>query len=235
MTRGKVGHYWGRISERPFVAIAVVITNGTSYAVPLNATSLKAWAVGNGNTQGGGGGTAYKTWAISENDSSVSFSVGSTNGASTSLTFQATTITGNGASGSTGGGHSGGDGGSNGGSGGYHAVSGVTLFQNGGAVGGNGVDPGNSTPSAAWSSTILRMPAADVSGLLSAVALAGAKDVEDGGESPAFGSGCADKWIDGDEANSKTMAAGIGGGGRVTSAGRGTIQPGGGAVVLYFT
>lgn len=230
MTRGKVGNYWGRI---PFNSVAVVLVSGSSYAIPAGASTLTAWAVGNGHSSGGGGGTAYKAWTITENDSTVSFSVGATNGASTTVTFQTVTITGLGASSQQGGGYSGGDGGANGGDGGYHTVSGVTLFQNGGAVGGNGVF--DSAPTAGvWNSTILRMPAADVSGLLEAVALAGEKAVEDGGSVPAFGSGMADKWIDGDEANSVALAAGRGGGGRVLSGGRGSVGPGGGAVVLRF-
>lgn len=240
MTKGKAGHYWQRtIPPVPpeFTPYAVVLTGSGSYAMPSGATYVKVWAIGNGNRNGAAGGTAYKTWSSQEGSLSVSYSAASTIGGSSTAMCQDATITGYGPGFDTaGGGYADGDGGANGGRGGYVSLAGATLFQVGGAVGGNGVTSG--TPSAAWNSSIYRMPAADVSGLLAAVALAGVKAVEDGNEPAAFGSGCADRWIDGDEANTRIWTPGLGGGGRTISnaAGRGFtfIEPIGGAVVLYF-
>lgn len=239
MTRGKAGHYWRRVSTDPFEPVAVVLTSGGTYSVPSGASTLKGWAVGGGGGQQYAGGVAYKTWAIPESPGSVTFSVGgggsngSARGVDTTMTFDGTTITGQGGTspaGGTGSGYSGGDGGANGGAGGYVGsgfVGGDLVFVSGG-VGGSGVSSG--TPSTGWDRSILRMPAVDVSGLIAAVALAGLKTVEDGDASaPAFGSGA------GDDLSVTTKSAGIGGGGVVGNGGRGFFPGGSGAVVLYFT
>jgi len=198
-----------------FTPMAVLLTSGTSYTVPSGATSMKAWAVGSasGGSTGGAGGTAYKTWTVS-GGSSVAYAVGPLNsgqaGGNSTVTYGGVTITGRGGTsgGSTGGGtYSGGDGGANGGKG---------WNDCGGAVGGN----------YSGSTTVLsctRVPAADVSGLLAAVALAGGKRTEDCGSVAAFGSGGGDKY-------NLNKGPGYGGG-----AGHNSTNGVGGAVVLYFT
>jgi len=126
------------------------------------------------------------------------------------VTYGGVTITGGGGrdTGPSGvGTYSGGDGGANGGKG---------WNDCGGAVGGN----------FSGSTTVLsctRVPAADVSGLLAAVALAGGKSTEDCGTTAAFGSGGGDKY-------NPTKGPGYGGG-----AGRNSTRAVSGAVVLYFT
>jgi hypothetical protein len=209
-----------------FTASAVLLTSGTSYTVPGGATSMKAWAVGQGGSitaaGGGAGGTAYKTWSVSGGQS-VSYSVGaatgSSSGANTTVTFGGTTITGNGGyAGSQnprpGGSFSGGDGGASGGTGYYDGNASWQMF--GGAVGGNSSVSGCN-----------RRAATDVSGLLAAVALAGGVTTETCATTPAFGSS---GFTDGDSGEVK--AAGLGGGGGVMS--NGAPRPTG-AVVLYFT
>jgi hypothetical protein len=198
-----------------FTPTAVLLTSGTSYTVPSGATSMKAWAVGSASagSNGNAGGCAYKTWTVS-GGASVSYAVAATaisgaNGSagnSSTVTYGGVTITGGGGtySPSAGGTYSGGDGGANGGK---------PTGDNGGAVGGTG--------SAA---SCGRTRATDVSGLLSAVALAGGKATEDCGATAAFGSGGADKY-------NYTKGPGYGGGCGY-SAGSNQI---GGAVVLYFT
>lgn len=198
-----------------YTPTAVLLTSGTSYTVPSGATSMKAWAVGAGASLSGGGagGTAYKTWTVS-GGASVAYVVGARNagaaGGNSTVTYGGVTITGGGgqSSGSSGfGTYSGGDGGANGGKG---------WNDCGGAVGGN-----YSGLTTVLSCT--RVPAADVSGLLAAVALAGGKRTEDCGTTAAFGSGGGDKY-------NPTRGPGYGGGpGRNSSLGVS------GAVVLYFT
>jgi hypothetical protein len=210
-----------------YTPTAVLLTSGTSYTVPSGATSMKAWAVGAGGNSyyygslvAGAGGCAYKTWTVS-NGQSVTYTCGVVNiaagtGGSSTVTFDGATITGNGGGRTgTGGGYSGGDGGANGGSG--------VLFGGGnvagqgsaaGAVGGNGTRQ-----------SCGRFIATDVSGLLSAVALAGGKATEDCGTIGAFGSGGYN-----DKFTNKN--AGLGGG---FATGYANAAAGGGAVVLYFT
>jgi hypothetical protein len=207
--------------------MAVLLTSGTSYTVPSNATSMKAWAVGQGaytsniyNRKGlGAGGCAYKTWSVT-GGSSVIYSVGHATtdntywnaGADTTVTYSGSTITGNGApTSSSGGSFSGGDGGANGGSGRVSGPFGNISYA--GAVGGNGA----STPCG-------RTKMTDISGLLAALTLAGAKVSEDCGSAAAFGSG---GWHD-----SKYyyhISSGYG----AATMGDSPIMSG--AVVLYFT
>jgi titin len=201
------------VTPSAFTAIAVLLTSGTSYTVPSGATSMKAWAVGPGGVMDysdGAGGTAYKTWTVSGGNT-VSYAIGVSNNSNTTLSFSGTTITGFRGSGGPGGSYSGGDGGAIGGSG--YVPNGSIRW--GGAVGGN-------------TATAYRYAMTDVSGLKAALALAGAKTVEDNSGAPAFGSG---NYLAKFGAN--YGAAGLGGGscygGWTSSSG------GGGAVVLYFT
>ena len=201
-------------------AFAVILTSGTSFTVPSGYTSMKAWAIGQGGTDGGAlpggaGGVAFKTWAVT-GGSAVSYSVGNSYaaaGGNTTVTYGGNTITGNGAvSASTslaGGSFSGGDGGANGGSGYW---SGDDYY--GGSVNGG-------TPSSGTAGT--RRPATNVSGLFEAAALAGATATETGA-SARVGSG---GWAN--EKEGTYIGAGYGGG-RSTSA---TETPG--AVVLSFS
>lgn len=205
-----------------FTATAVLLTSGTSYTVPVGSTTMKAWAVGAGGNSyyygslaAGAGGCAYKTWTVSGGQS-VSYSVGAVNGTtgtggSSTVTFGGVTITGNGGGRTgTGGAYSGGDGGANGGSG-----ESTGSWARGGAVGG----------SSGTIASCKRRAATDVSGLLSAVALAGGKVTEDCGSTAAFGSSSySDK--------NTNKAAGYGGG---FSTGYGNAAAGQGAVVLYFS
>ena len=220
-----------------FTPMAVLLTSGTSYTVPVGATSMKAWSVGGGGGSrggggvGGAGGTAFKTWSVSSG-SSVAYSIGAAGGmgmsfgpgGDTTVTYGGATITGGGGgyAGSSdwsgagtigeGGGHSGGDGGANGGAG--TRPNGVC----GGAVGGNS-QPILMCPGYDFQG---RRPATDVSGLLEAVALAGGVATPICGATGSFGSGSH-----GDEKFSPARPAGLGGGGS-------QANPGGGAVVLYF-
>ena len=86
--------------------MAVVLTTGTSYTVPAGAVTMKAWAVGcgdstsfnNGQYGGGAGGVSYKTWTVSGGQS-VTYKVGYQyvgTGGNTTVTFSGSTITGNG-------------------------------------------------------------------------------------------------------------------------------------------
>ena len=200
-----------------FTATAVMLTSGTTYTVPAGATNMKAYSIGSGAGVGGAGGVAYKTWAVSSG-ASVTYAAASApasegaNGTASTVTFSGVTITGSGgASYGSGGGYSGGDGG---------VTGGVGSFGNdtsyGGAVGGN-------------SQTLVscgRRPAADVSGLLAAVALAGGTISETCAATAAFGSGAAKGKF------SAAVSAGTGGGG---ASNYGWVPGGRGAVVLYFT
>ena len=207
-----------------FTPTAFLLTSGTSYAVPTGATTMKAWAVGQGATAsataGGAGGTAYKTWSVSEGQT-IAYSVGAgvnqDQGVSSTVTFNGTTITGFGGrwgAARPGGSYSGGDGGANGGDGYYDTNA--DWHQTGGAVGGNGSV-----------ATCGRRSATDVSGLLAAVALAGGSTTEACGATAAFGSG---GYTDGDANIWKAAGLGGGGGTRNWNDPRPT-----GAVVLYFT
>jgi hypothetical protein len=177
---------------------------------------MKVWAVGagqgsNGNMQnvGRAGGTAYKTWAVTGGNT-VTYAIGSSGG-NTTITFSGTTITGQG--GNNGGSFSGGDGGANGGAG---VLNPLDLHAYGGAVGGNGTQ-----------TSCKRYPATDVSGLLSAVSLAGGTISETCATTAAFGSGGVQgKYI-------ASYSPGLGGGGATGNVG--VMAGGGGAVVLYFT
>lgn len=227
-----------------FTATAVLLTSGTSYTVPTGATSMKAWVVGGGGSNGGvtacggAGGCAYKTWSGISGGASVTYSVGAGGlsysldsaqlaGGNTTVTFSGVTITGRGGAGDTnggtptGGGYSGGDGGANGGNGSGNFWGSSIGY--GGAVGGNG------TPVA----TCNRKPMTDISGLKAALALAEVSTTETCAASAAFGSGCA-----GNKYGS--VSAGIGGGGAAIGvysvSGYGPKKAGGsGAVILYFT
>lgn len=202
----------------PFTAVAVLLTSGTSYTVPAGATNMKAWAIGAGgninaaNQAAAAGGTAFKSWSVTGGQS-VTYSVGAAAvgdlGGNTTVTFSATTITGNGGNGLTAGSFSGGDGGATGGAGESFGAGDAS----GGAVGGNGTKQ-----------SCGRKIATDVSGLLAAVALAGGKTTEDCGTVAAFGSGGATGKY------RVRKNPGIGGG---MNSGWGT--PSTGAVILYFT
>jgi hypothetical protein len=222
------------VNSSGFTPTAVLLTSGTSYAVPTGATTMKAWAIGAGggravNESGGAGGCAYRTWSVSGGQS-VAYAVGTISAASngtggnTTVTFSGTTILGNGGSCSTagydaatglysnGGSYSGGDGGANGGGAKY---GGNNAW--GGAVGGN-----------SSSATVPnRFRPTDVSGLFSAVSLAGGTTTETGAAAGAFGTGGFSGKFNG------LKNAGLGGGGAVSNGG--TAAAGGGAVVLYFT
>jgi len=227
MFSAKFNFFNKKIIISSFTPTAVLLTSGTSYTVPTGATSMKAWAIGQGgdgyyygSLTGGAGGCAYKTWAVSGGQTvayaCVVAGAGVGTGGSASVTFGGVTITGGGGGRTgTGGGYSGGDGGANGGDG---VVFGGGLVAGqgsaGGAVGGNGTRQ-----------TCGRFKATDVSGLLSAVSLAGGKITEDCGATAAFGSGgYNDKYTE--------KNAGYGGG---FATGFATMPPGRATVVLYFT
>jgi hypothetical protein len=222
---------------------AVVLTKGeTSFTVPAGFTSMKAWAVGGGGSNGailtgGAGGCSYKTWSVT-GGSSVTMSIGaggpssgggstSGQGGNTTVTFGGVTITGQGGSqGSTGaaglvrtgGSFSGGDGGAAGGAGvGTYYSDGDNY---GGAVGGNGASTG----------TCLRRIMTDISGLKTALTLAGMSTTETCGGAGSFGAGSAGNKYG-------HVSPGIGGGGCMDTIGGGTwgVAGGNGAVVLYFS
>lgn len=210
MTRGKAGNYWGRISERPFEAIAVVLTSGSSYTIPYGATTVTAWAIGSGSEnsgfRGGAGGTSKKSWTVDAE--TISYSVGQSPGSNSTVTYGGVTITGNGGSGFSGGSYSGGDTGANGGNG--TQVDGVEV---GGAVGGN----------SAAVLTCYRRPATDVAGLFDALDLAGVSYADScGAGAGAFGAGASFQFPTYD------YNAGLGGGACKSS------QAATGAVVLRF-
>lgn len=206
-----------------FTPMAVLLTSGTSYTVPANASTMKAWVVGAGGSQGSAlgnaGAVAYKTWSVTPG-SSVAYSLGanSTYGSrtNTTLTYDGTTISAQSGSGTdwsptqaaT---YSGGDGGADGGLHGYPTGSGGS----GGAVG------GNSGPASCG-----RYTATDVSGLFAAVVLAGGSVTETCGATAAFGSGGT---------VNAALNAGIGGGGAFYYAGQESTAGGPSAVVLYFS
>jgi hypothetical protein len=225
-----------------FTPQAVLLTSGTSYTAPANASNVKIWAIGGGGANGGlsafggAGGTAYKTWNLNSG-STITYSVGAggsafastsaaLGGGNTTVTYGGVTITGFGGGGDvsgsnySGGSFSGGDGGASGGSGVGSLYTGTVGY--GGAVGGNGtpVSPCN------------RKPMTDISGLLAALSLAGVSTPETCATSAAFGSGAA-----GNKFGYKT--AGLGGGGAGVDSSRfswNVRTPGGaGAVVIYFT
>jgi hypothetical protein len=228
-----------------FTPTAVLLTSGTSYTVPSGATSMKAWAVGQGSArensawnQGGAGGCAYKTWSVTGGDT-ISYAVGkntaayrtiagTTNkvadGGSSTVTYAGVTITGFGALASlsnsytrNGGSFSGGDGGADGGG---NLETRNDFWSTGSAVGGN---------SASVFGACYRRPATDVSGLLAAVALAGGKATETCSAVPAFGSAPA--------YDLKYGTLSIGGYGAAWNAlwTGASLTYTSGAVVLYFT
>jgi hypothetical protein len=223
------------VSSGSFTPTAVLLDNGTSYAVPSGSTSMKAWVIGGGGNRsqgftgygGGAGGCAYKTWSVSGGQS-VSYSIGAAartlnvygDGGDTTLTFGGVTITGGGGKGASnfnGGTYSGGDGGATGGTKG-NLIGGNSG--SGGAVGGNGT-----------AASCKRITMTDVSGLLAAAALAGATTTESCvSGSPAIGSGGFSAKY------SAPYNAGYGGGGaRDTNLNGNGALPGNGCVVLYFT
>ena len=194
-----------------FSPIAVVLTTGTSYTVPSGATTMKAWAIGAGRQ--GAGGTAYNTWSVSGVDS-VSYVIGVSNGAHTTITYNSTIITGNSSTGGVGASFSGGDGGANGGNQAVTTQGGVQLIR-GGAIGGNAV--ADSCP---------RLKSNDsLGGLFNAVTLSGQfiSDCGDGvlGYGGFFTPG----------GGHTRILSGIGGGGWNGTNTNGT----GGAVVLYLS
>jgi len=212
------------VTPSAFSASAVILTSGTSYAVPSGASSMKVWAVGPGGQDGGArghaGAVAHKTWSVSGGQT-VSYSIGQrsaysgsySRSGSTTVTFSGTTITAEGGGGPNGpdaaATYSGGDGGANGGQGAY-----VNNKNAGGAVGGNGT-----------LTECGRYPATDVSGLFAAVTMAGGSVVESCGATAAFGSGGSEQ---------AQSLAGIGGGGAwygVSASDDGGV----GAVVIQFS
>lgn len=212
------------VTPSSFSASAVILTTGTSYTVPSGASSMKVWAVGPGGQDGGArghaGAVAYKTWSVSGGES-VSYAIGQrsvysgsySRSGSTTVTFGGTTITAEGGGGPNGpdaaATYSGGDGGANGGQGGY-----VNGNNAGGAVGGNGT-----------LTECGRYPATDVSGLFSAVTMAGGSVTESCGATAAFGSGGS---------AAASSLAGIGGGGAWYGVSA-SDDGGPGAVVIYFS
>lgn len=227
MFSAKFNFFSKKVISSSFTPMAVLLTSGSSYIVPTGATTMKAWAVGSGGNSYyfgsapcGAGGCAFKTWSVSGGQS-VSYIVGVYpnvgNGNQSSVTFSGTTIIGGGGNiNGAGGTYSGGDGGATGGVGVVNAGGGSRpgTGNSSGAVGGNGTKQ-----------SCGRYSATDISGLLSAVALAGGKTTEDCGTTAAFGSGGYN-----DKFTNKN--AGIGGG---FVGGWSNSQGGGGAVVLYFT
>jgi len=220
-----------KVGAPGFSPLAVLLTYGTTYTVPVGATTMKAWAVGSGGVGnndtgigfgGNAGGCAYKTWTVT-GGSSVAYTTNAIIGFdffSSTVTYGETTIIGNGAtlgSTNTPASFSGGDGGASGG------LAAEIAYTNmcGGAVGGNGtpVEP------------CRRQPATDISGLFAALTLAGVSTTETCAASAAFGSGGQD------EKYGPTKTAGLGGGGvgNYQNWGLAGTPPGAGAVVLYFT
>jgi hypothetical protein len=223
-----------------FTSTAVMLTSGTTYTVPAGATSMKVWAVGGGGSNGGtaacggAGGTAYKTWSVSGGQT-IAYSIGSGGaalannspafaGGNTTVTFNGTTITGNGGAGDydgavpTGGSYSGGDGGANGGNGyGDFYRAGDNY---GGAVGGNGPSTG----------ACKRRIMTDISGLKAALALAGVNTTESCASTAAFGSGTA-----GSKYGAVEAGLGGGGAGSIYNWLNPRVAGGNGAVVIYFT
>jgi hypothetical protein len=236
---------------------AILLSPGiTSFTVPSGYTSMKAWAVGGGGSNGstnygGAGGCAYKTWSVT-GGSTVTMSVGaggpkwgantsvSGAGGNTTVTYGGVTITGQGgtqggggASGNNyaGGSFSGGDGGAAGGSGSGSIYTGNGDYY-GGAVGGNAsAIAGTGVDNSSSVGNCRRRVMTDISGLKAAVALAGFSTTETCNALGAFGSGSA-----GNKYGS--VGAGYGGGGALdnTIGNWSTAQAGGaGAVVLYFS
>jgi hypothetical protein len=243
-----------RIWWTPFAPMAILLTSGTSYSVPVGATRMKAWAVGGGGGvyegASGAGGTAFKTWSVTSG-STVTYSVGARgrnynegtqinppygnpplDGENTTVTFGGTTITGNGGVRAY---HE---------SGYYWQNLSTTFSAGGGFSGGDGganggraiiystagAVGGNSQPLLVCSGNDApRRPATNVSGLLEAVALAGGVATQVCGVTAAFGSSGY-----GDQKFAQGRDAGFGGG--MASGFEGRIRPAGnGAVVLYFT
>lgn len=199
-----------------FTPTAVILTSGTTYAAPSGATSVKAWAIGPGSpyitgmtNPGHGGGVAYKTWSITGGQS-ITYAIGSPGyqdgasffpGGDSSVTVSGTTITAR--------------------AGDYvFSPGGYSVPSGDGGADGTASSGGRGGPIGAGSfpSGTCRASAGDVSGLLSAVALAGGKAIEDCGSQPAFGSG-----------GNGSLSPGRGGGAGEYG------SPVGGAVVLYFT
>jgi hypothetical protein len=238
------------VAAAAFTPMAVLLTSGTSYTVPSNATSMKAWAVGGGGGThiggaSGAGGTAFKTWPVT-GGSTVAYSIGAggrnfwdapaqtppTAGDDTSVTYGGTTITGDG------------------GGRGYtprddwyrdirrFGVGGSYYGGDGGANGGDGEENvggavgGNSQPKlmCAGYEGLGRRPATDVSGLFAAVALAGGVTTQTCGTTAAFGSSGhgREKW------SPPQRSTGLGGG-SASGFEADAAPTGGGAVVLYFT
>jgi hypothetical protein len=226
-----------------YTSTAVMLTSGTSYTVPSGANSMKIWAVGPGGPpswNGGGGGVGYRTFSCT-GGSTITYSVG-TNGGTTSVTYNGINIKGFGglANGLSllksqmnptyiyqfiaNGGMFGGDvdGGAQGGRSRYADTSATSS----GAVGqgGGGSDEYHDTSSETGTLTSCkRIPAGDVSGLFSALALAGVSTTETCGSTAAFGSGGFNYKYGTPKAN------GIGGGGINIDGNSST-----GAVVIKF-
>lgn len=222
------GHLGFVIKPQLFAPVAYVLTTGTSIAVPVGAKTMKAWAVGRGGSADGNlyaqgaqaGGVAYKTWSVFGGGQNVAYSFSSGNA---NITFQGVTITGEvgadsddaptqGGYSSSGGSY---DGGTAGGPGGF-----AYEVRWGGAVGHPGVDSGTSANG--------RLGIGDVSGLVDAADLAGAKVVEDQAEAPAFGSGGFYEQA----YASPTVSLSPGYGGGAADSGQ---SPGSACVVFYFT
>lgn len=235
----------------PFSPFAVVLTSGTSYAIPSGATTMTAWAVGAGGgyDYGGlspwsarGGSIAYKTWNVSSGQS-VAYSIPSApsyqlysgmftgSKAHTTITFNNQTILG----------FNGGDGIPK------YSIndeteegSGISWLQFSGgeglALGGGhqtnspnsgyyyrgGAAGGNSPSPSCGANGFRRNVLTDISGLKAALTLAGAKVTDNCNDPQAFGNGGLDSKFNG------VLSAGLGGGAI-------NMQAGNGAVILYFT
>jgi hypothetical protein len=232
-----------------FTTTAVLLTSGTSYTVPSGAQSMTAYAIGAGGkgnyvsslgstgAAGGGGGVAYRTYSVTGGQT-VTYSVSSTAGSDTSITYGGVTIYGFGGQNingytkfrNIGNGY---------GSAAYGPGGGYAGLADGGADGGGGIPINTGSVSGVCGGPIGgvkitqtscgRIAATDVGGLLAAVALAGGKTTEDCGSSAAFGSaGYYQKFHD-------TKSSGYGGGGSYASADVGGFDAGGGAVILQFS
>lgn len=223
------GHLGFRSQAKLFQPVAYVFTSGAQspFSIPPGAKIVKAWAVGEGGscvssvyaTGAGAGDVAYKTWSAVPG-SSLTYSFASGN-ATVSYSGQSFTAVKGFTDSDVRAGYSSGsyDGIAYGGGGTFGSGDG-RIIARGGAIGAS---------NASVSSPNKRTPAIDVSGLLSAVALAGYKTIEDDSlPYPAFGSGgyYAEPTY---SLLGEDLDPGIGGG--AAADGR---DPGSAAIVLYF-
>lgn len=241
----------------PMSTEAHIYTQSGTVYVPCAAYNVKIWTIGQGGTYTGGGpggGLAWKTWTYQSRNTNYAFGqIGvSITSAQSSATFNGSTITATAATNLDPGGYSGGDGGAYGNPGGtgYQAYSGQPYasisypftgppyqysgnYTFGGGIGGqSGTNPDGTATRPLPVSPCRRHPANDQAGLLSAVALAGGRAVEECVTQAAFGSGAVTFTMQAYGGGSQRVdfAAGYGGGGFDAT------NPGGaGAVVVQFS